>query len=609
MKMTETKLALRLRLAIVGLMAFALTAEASQWTYDDVERVVAISDIHGAYDAMVSTMQEAGILSGDLTWAGGAAHLVIVGDIVDRGPSSRQVMDILMRLEEEAAAAGGMVHVLVGNHEVMNLVADMRYVSKEEYAAFAADETDAQRERWYGAWADSRSDGGTDEEIRVKFDEGFPDGYFAHREAFGSDGRYGSWLLKKPLLVVINGTAFVHGGLSPMIAELGLEGVNGKLHGELSQYVRDLELLVDAQVLLPTDGFYDHPRVIRSFSNSLTTDKQLIDAITSLAALNESDLHAGDGPLWYRGNVACNALVELDRLEPSLRAIGAHRVVIGHTPTSGRQVLQRFGGRVIEIDTGMLNSYYNGRGSALIIEGDELGVVDQDGLAMAGPAPHPREVGRRSPGLDQEGIERLLETGKVVADREDSAGRRIVSISDGERLVDAVFDKRAGRGFYPEVAAYRLDLLLELDLVPVAVKRELDGVDGSLRFFPADTTDETRRRESGRGGSAYCPLPPQWEAMIVFDALILNEGRVTTSIRYDRSSWQLILTDHSAAFGTGTDRPRHLRDVRLNVGEAWERALRALTEERLDEALGDVLDGRRMRALRVRRDDLLIKTP
>jgi hypothetical protein len=63
--------------------------------------------------------------------------------------------------------------------------------------------------------------------------------------------------------------------------------------------------------------------------------------------------------------------------------------------------------------------------------------------------------------------------------------------------------------------------------------------------------------------------------------------------------------DHSDTFGTGKDRPRHLRDVQIKLGTTWQAALGSLTEERLDAELGDVLDARRARALRIRRDDLL----
>jgi hypothetical protein len=186
-------------------------ARAGDWRVDNVDRVVAISDVHGAYDAMVETLRNVDILDDKLSWAGGTSHLVIVGDLLDRGPRSRAAMDLLMRLEVEAQSAGGRVHVLIGNHESMNMIGDLRYVSKEEYAAFAGEETPEMRERWLAAWAErNNSDAET---VRSRFDSTFPAGYFALRSALSAEGKYGKWLLSKNVVAVINGTAFVHGGL------------------------------------------------------------------------------------------------------------------------------------------------------------------------------------------------------------------------------------------------------------------------------------------------------------------------------------------------------------------------------------------------------------
>lgn len=593
------------------LLLFAATPPAAaQWTFDGVDRVIAVSDIHGANAALVRTLEEAAVIDAGQNWVAGDDHLVIVGDILDRGPDSRETMDLLMRLEQQADEAGGQVHVLIGNHEVMNLTGDMRYVSREEYRAFADEETPEMRERWFQAWLEkrSRSDAPAAEQ-RAKFDERFPPGFFALKAAYAADGKYGSWLLSKPLVAVINGTAFVHGGLSPMIAEIGLEGVNGTLHRELRQYVAAVDALIEAGVLLPTDSFYDHVELVSSPLTPLTAKGRAAAAVAALPQLYDSKIHSLDGPLWYRGNVACNAIIEVEPLARSLAAIGAERVVIGHTPTWGRRVLQRFDGRVIEIDTGMLRSYYEGSGHALVMLDGELDVVGEDGERTNAPAPHPRRVGQRAPGLDAVDIEALLRYGEIIAQREDTFGRRIISVSDGERLVDAEFLEPPRRDFFPDIAAYRLDLLLGLDMVPVAVKREIDGEMGTLRFAPVATTDETRRRETGRGGSAQCPLPRQWDAMVVFDALIHNEGRTAESIRYNQSNWQLILVDHGEAFDTSKRRPSHLENVVLRIDDGWQRALRSLDKDEVSEQLGDVLDGRRIRALFARRDKLLSAPP
>lgn len=600
-------------IALVATVASAMPASADEWRFDDVERVVAIADIHGAYGPMVKVMQKAKVLDAELAWSGGGAHLVIVGDILDRGPDSRKAMDLLMRLEGESAAAGGKVHVLIGNHEAMNLIGDLRYVSKSEYAAFADEELAEDRERWFAAYAKYRASGkDSPEGLRVTFEQQYPPGFFAHRRAFSSDGKYGKWLLAKPVVVVVNGTAFVHGGLSPMIAEIGLDGVNNMLKGEMAEYVRQLGVLFEAEALLPMDNFRDHPALVdkyepsAQFTPAADVQANIQAAIEAVKTLNDSDLHSLEGPLWYRGNIVCSELVEEDKLDSVLRAIDATRVVIGHTPTPGRRVLERIDGKIIEIDTGMLSPYYGGSANALSIDQSGVMVFNQNSAEPVSLEPHPRRVGSRPEGaLTAHEIEELLASGEIVPGGPTQSGRDAVSVSDGKRTISAIFSKRAARGVYPNVAAYRLDRLLELDMVPVAVVREIEGKDGSLQFDPGNRINEFERQQKGSGGSAWCPLAEQWNAMFVFDVLIYNEGRNGRNILYSLDLWQLMLSSHGKAFSTKKGVPRRLKDVPYQVGEAWKDALFALNDEVLQQVLGDVLDHKRLSALGARRDQLV----
>jgi len=199
----------------------------------------------------------------------------------------------------------------------------------------------------------------------------------------------------------------------------------------------------------------------------------------------------------------------------------------------------------------------------------------------------------------------LLATGETSNERKDALGRTIVTVSDGARQLDAVFKKRAGKESYPELAAYRLDRLLELDMVPATVKRSLGRREGTLQFLPPKLVTEAQRSESGRGGSANCPLPEQWSAMYVFDSLIFNEGRALEWMNYDASDWQLILVGHERAFGPGKGRPQHLANVDLAIGTGWETALSALTDDVIESKFAGVMNKRSRSALATRRDALL----
>ena len=128
-------------LAGIGLLIALLALPLSQqvWGAKTSPRVVAVGDVHGDLDALVSILQKAGIIDDQRRWSGGTATLVQTGDILDRGAQDRQVMDLLMELEREAPKGGGRVVVLLGNHEMMNIMGDLSYVAPAVYNSFVDD--------------------------------------------------------------------------------------------------------------------------------------------------------------------------------------------------------------------------------------------------------------------------------------------------------------------------------------------------------------------------------------------------------------------------------------------------------------------------------------
>ena len=178
---------------------------AVQW--NGVDRVVVFADVHGAYTELLALLHETGIVDAQDHWAAGHAHVVSLGDLLDRGADSRKVMDLLMRLQGEAQAAGGQLHVVLGNHEAMNLLGDLRYVEAGEYASYGDLESPAERAQLRQAWETAQGAGSG-----AAFDQKFPPGYFGHRAAFSPKGKYGQWLLTLPVAIVLNDTLFMHAG-------------------------------------------------------------------------------------------------------------------------------------------------------------------------------------------------------------------------------------------------------------------------------------------------------------------------------------------------------------------------------------------------------------
>ncbi|MGB5131623.1 MAG: metallophosphoesterase, partial [Steroidobacteraceae bacterium] len=327
-----------LALAIALPLATSALAADADYRLDGVRRVVVVPDVHGGYQELLSVLRETAVIDESLHWRGGDTHLVSLGDLIDRGPDSRKVLDLFMRLEREAPDAGGDVHVLLGNHEVMNIVGDLRYVTDVEYAAFSGSDDDRLREAEWRLVVDKEPAAS-----RAEFDSKYPAGYFARRQAFSSGGQYGAWLLPKPFLLVINDTALVHGGLPEMVARLGLDGTNESLRLQLSEYLRTWQSTEEELGLARPSGFLERPEIVAARGAEQQSK--------ALAALQDAEIFTPKGPTWYRGQALCYPYAEADNLAAALERLGVSRLVVGHTVSPTGRVISRFDGRVILLDT------------------------------------------------------------------------------------------------------------------------------------------------------------------------------------------------------------------------------------------------------------------
>jgi len=82
-----------------------------------------LGDVHGQYDKLTRLLTGTRLLNADLTWNAGNAKLWFIGDFFDRGPGGLDTVDLIMRLQQQASAAGGEIGALVGNHEILLLAA------------------------------------------------------------------------------------------------------------------------------------------------------------------------------------------------------------------------------------------------------------------------------------------------------------------------------------------------------------------------------------------------------------------------------------------------------------------------------------------------------
>jgi hypothetical protein len=165
-------------------------------------RVVALGDVHGDLAAARRALRLAGVVDASNHWSGGRTVVVQVGDQLDRGDDEREILDWFERLREEAGAAGGAFYPLLGNHEVMNVAGDLRYVTPGGFEDFA--------------------------EFAESADADVPAKARGRVAAFRPGGPYAKRLSTHRVSVMVEGTVFVHGGLLFEHTWYGLDRINAE---------------------------------------------------------------------------------------------------------------------------------------------------------------------------------------------------------------------------------------------------------------------------------------------------------------------------------------------------------------------------------------------
>ncbi len=336
------------------------------------QRVVAVGDVHGDADALAGILQRAGVTDAERHWSGGGAILVQTGDLLDRGDHPREVLDLMMALEKQAPRTGGRVIALLGNHEIMNLVGDLRYVTSAGFGEFAAGDPTKNRSRAYRryyAWAKQRAKtvgSPAEPESEATWNARHPLGFVEQREQFSPQGKYGRWLREHAALAQVGDVIFLHGGIDPALDVTGVGGLNERVRGELRKFDQLSSDLEGRGIILP---FFTFQEVLEAAAVELKAgapDAQLRARLLDLLDFSHWYSFRADGPLWFRGYSEWPE-EEGGRLKPILAAAGARHLVVGHTPQPEYRIRQRFGGEVFLIDTAISRYFEGGHPSALEI--------------------------------------------------------------------------------------------------------------------------------------------------------------------------------------------------------------------------------------------------
>lgn len=347
----------------------------------DERPIFAIADIHGAYDELQAILQQVGLVDKRGRWTGGDSIFVQTGDFLDRGAKTIEVANFLKKLQQQAPKKGGQVIVLLGNHEALNLIGDLRYVTRDILSAFV----DARSVDRYTFYCNDYS-----KHIRrqavLKGEEPAPArqvlsqcqdqkayGLVEYIDALSPDGELGSWLRTLPAAVQIDDIVFMHGGISPALSGRTIDEINRGVADEIAAFDQVHRQLLDERRILVTTHLRDVLASARRLAEEETAAGRAVSPqLEAVVQLESSLLVSDNGPLWFRGYAKWSDEEGLTKMPAILTPLGARRVVVGHTPQHSHRIVQRFDGQVLLIDTGMLKAYYKGHPSALEIRGDRL---------------------------------------------------------------------------------------------------------------------------------------------------------------------------------------------------------------------------------------------
>ncbi len=273
------------------------------------ERLVGIGDLHGDLDATRRALRLAGAIDGNDAWIGGKLVVVQTGDVIDRGDGDRAILELLEKLKGAAKSAGGELIALAGNHELMNASLDFRYVTPGGFSAF-------RDIKPAGVVAETR--------VREANVEGEKRG---RATAFVPGGPFATIIADRPLFAKVGDTVFVHGGILPKHVAYGLDRMNDETHDWL------------------LGRSPNPPRIV----------------------VGE------DGPVWTRMYSEAPAPRDCAVLTEALAAMGAKRMVMGHTVQRGG-ISRACDDHAYRIDVGM-SKYYAGPIEVVEITGDKVTVL------------------------------------------------------------------------------------------------------------------------------------------------------------------------------------------------------------------------------------------
>jgi hypothetical protein len=219
-------------------------------SFESVSKWFAVSDIHGEYEHFCNLLMGAGIVDSSLNWQWGDGHLVVVGDVFDRGSKVTETFWLIYLLQQQAQSQGGRVHLTLGNHEIMPLQKDLRYIHTNYSDAVVP-------------------------KLGIEYDA-----------LFGPGTVLGDWLRVRHTAIKLNDILFVHAGLSLDVIRKGytLEQINNTVRDNIDTPRDSIKADSTLSLLFRSSGPLWYRGLVTDYNCPLNTLEEIDEILDTYGA-------------------------------------------------------------------------------------------------------------------------------------------------------------------------------------------------------------------------------------------------------------------------------------------------------------------------------------
>jgi hypothetical protein len=349
--------------------------------------IVVIGEVQGAANTVTAFLEHLDLIDSDHHWSGGDTVLIQTGDLMDGGENVRNALDLFIRLQSEAASAGGQIIVLMGNHEAMNILGELRDVNYLAYQSFVGSDSEARQKQAWEDWValHTRRAKAVGESFEVTADTEadwfaiHPPGWVEYVESMRPDGIYGAWLRSLPVAVEIDDVLFIHGGIGPEVEEKDVDAINRRAQDEIQTFDKYRAFMVDKDLCLPVSSAREMTEMINQeigYLNTLKESKRTtanprvsnILQVQDLTQWGSWSLVDDKGPLWFRGAARWPEEQLTGTMDEILTTFDVERIVTGQSDGKERLIRTRFDNRVLLTSIDMDDNPYGNGGKPAALE-------------------------------------------------------------------------------------------------------------------------------------------------------------------------------------------------------------------------------------------------